>query len=128
MSEGRATPEVNISAADGEISVGDLLVTVGAEPRPLRPYTNLEFSIGFTRQGHPVAVVEPRVSLTMTMDMGPHDYRLVRGTDGRWRAGEVVLPLCASGSRLWFGNLSFLEGGQRFEARFRFELAASAEH
>ena len=57
------------------------------------------------------------------MDMGPHDYRLVRdGAD--WVASDVVLPKCGSGSRLWFGDLEFRDdAGTDRHGRFEINLA-----
>lgn len=34
------------------------------------------------------------------MDMGENRYRLVRGTDGAWRA-DVILPVCVAGRADW---------------------------
>jgi hypothetical protein len=114
--------DVDLSAGDGQMVIDGATVDIAINPRPARPFEKLQFRFRVTRDGRPVAVEEARVSFNMTMDMGPHDYVLIREGD-EWIAREVVLPQCGSGSRLWFGNLELREAGATRAGRFRIELA-----
>ena len=111
-----------VTTADGELVLEDLVVEVTASPRPLRVFDELRFELRFLREGEPLAVEDPRLDFNMTMDMGPHGYRLVRNEAGAWVADGVVLPACGSGSRLWFGDLEFEADGRPRVARLRLEL------
>jgi hypothetical protein len=117
-----APVDLDVTRADGELVSGEVVVAVRAEPRPLRVFERLRFAFRFARDGEPVEVAEPFVDFDMTMDMGPHGYALVRGESGEWVAEGVVLPQCASGSRLWFGELTFTLDGEPHLARLRMEL------
>jgi hypothetical protein len=116
-------PDVNLdmSASDGHMVIDGIAVNVAVEPRPARPFEQLRFRFAFSRDGTPVEIEEARVSFSMTMDMGPHDYRLVREAD-QWVANDVILPTCGSGSRLWFGALEFHDAATH-HGRFRIDLA-----
>jgi len=115
--------DLDVTNTDGELVVGDVSVQVTAEPRPMRVFDELQFAFRFTRSGETVAVDDPLVDFDMVMDMGPHEYRLVPDESGTWRAEDVVLPQCGSGSRLWFGELTFEAEGKPHVARIRLELA-----
>jgi hypothetical protein len=118
-----STPvDLDVTRADGELVSGDVEVSVRAEPRPLRVFERLRFAFRFERGGEPLEVSEPFVDFDMTMDMGAHGYALVRDEAGAWVAEDVVLPQCASGSRLWFGELTFTADGEPHLARLRMEL------
>jgi len=115
---------LDLTESDGAFELGDLVVTVKAEPRPLRVFANLRFAFRFsTLAGEAVEITEPRIDFNMVMDMGPHGYRLVRDERGAWVAADVLLPQCGSGSRLWFGELAFEAEGRPHVARLRMELS-----
>jgi hypothetical protein len=119
--------ELDLSQHDGELVVDDIRVAIAASPRPVQPLRPVQLVFAFRRGQAPVAVEAPRLSFNMVMDMGPHDYALTRGSSASWVATDVVLPACASGSRLWFGTLRFDVDGKPRQARFRLELQRGAE-
>ncbi len=112
----------DLTGVDGEFVVDDITVEVAARPRPLRVFDRLRFDFRFVRAGEAVDVTDPRVGFNMTMDMGPHDYRLVRDEAGVWFAQDVVLPRCGSGSRIWFAELTFSVEDRSHAALLRLEL------
>ena len=116
------TVDLDLTTDDGRVILDDIVVDVAVEPRPARPFEHLRFRFAFTRDGNPIEVQEARVSFNMTMDMGPHDYRLVRVVD-EWVANDVVLPECGSGSRLWFGALEIRDSAGSHRGRLRIDLA-----
>lgn len=113
---------LDLTHSDGRLDVNGIAVEVTAGPRPLRVFDRLRFSFGFSRDGEAIAVTQPRIDFNMVMDMGPHAWRLVRDQAGPWVAEDVVLPQCGSGSRLWFGDLTFEAEGQPRAARLQVEL------
>lgn len=115
---------LDLSKADGTFQLDDdLSIAVTATPRPLRVFSELRFAFRFNDlTGQPVEVEAPRIDFNMVMDMGPNGHRLVREESGDWVAKGVVLPQCGSGSRLWFGVLTFEADGRPREARLRLEL------
>jgi hypothetical protein len=117
--DGGSSVALDISERDGRATLDGVTVDVHVEPRPARAFEELNLRLRF----EPDDVTEARLSFNMMMDMGPHDYNLVR-QGGDWWARGVVLPKCVSGSRLWFANLELRDGtGATKTGRFRFELA-----
>ena len=119
---GEPPVDLDVTTADGALLVDDISVEVTAAPRPLRVFDPLRFTFRFARDGETLEVVEPRIDFDMVMDMGPHEYRLVPDEAGGWAADGVVLPQCGSGSRLWFGELTFVADDRPRVAHLRLEL------
>jgi hypothetical protein len=113
----------DVSRADAILDLGDIRITVSAEPRPLLAFSRNRFRFRAERNGAPVALGDGVVSFTMTMPMGDHRHALVPAPGG-WQEAEAVLPLCPSGNRRWFGDLEFTLDGQARSARFAFDLDA----
>jgi hypothetical protein len=111
-------PLLDLSTADGHAAVGGFHVAINVVPRPPHALEALSFVLRFSR-----GVERVHLSFAMRMDMGPHEYELIPGSEGLWRADEVILPRCQSGSRLWFGTLTFVADGEEHRTRFRLELA-----
>jgi len=114
----------DLSKADGTFQLDDdLSISVTAGPRPLRVFSELHFAFRFRDlAGEPMEVEAPRIDFNMVMDMGPNGHRLVEEEPALWTASGVVLPQCGSGSRLWFGVLTFEAEGRPRDARLRLEL------
>jgi hypothetical protein len=123
----------DLTRADATLEVGPLHIRASASPRPPRAFTRMRFRFRVEDRGAgsagaadgptvpPAPLAEARLSFTMSMPMGDHHYRLAAAPDG-WHEAEVVLPLCASGDRRWFGRLDFTLEGRARSARFTLAL------
>lgn len=123
---GDASPTTDlpdVSRTDATLDLGDVRILVSAGPRPLLAFSRNRFRFRAEKGGAPVALDDGVVSFTMTMPMGDHRHALVPAADG-WQEAEVVLPLCPSGKRRWFGRLNFRLDGRARSGRFAFDLAA----
>jgi len=111
----------DVSRADATLDLGDVRVAVSAGPRPLLAFARNRFRFRAARDDDPAMLGDAVVSFTMTMPMGDHRHPLVQAPDG-WQEAEVVLPICPSGNRRWFGTLAFTHAGRPRSARFTFDL------
>lgn len=121
-------PDLDLTAADRSVPVGDLIVEVTISPRPIRPLATQQLRLRVTRgeagATPPPAVEDVELAFNMKMDMGRHVYHALPDGDA-WRA-DVVLPGCGMGGERWYARLRVTADGERREAVVLFDVAAHA--
>jgi len=124
----------DVSKADAAVDLGDVRIVVSLSPHP--PVAFAKFQLRVTSSGPapaeasaagagtewPLAIKGGQVAFEMKMPMGDHRYSLVPAGRGGYVA-DVVLPLCASGSRRWYATIAGDVAGQPRSVRVRFDLA-----
>lgn len=91
-------------------------VLIGPGPRALRPFPV------HIRLPDRIPVTEIWVEFVMVgMQMGSNRYRLVRESNGHWRA-QVTLPVCMSGRSDWLAEFELLADGRRLHIDVPFGL------
>lgn len=116
---------VDVTSADGVVTIDDLTLVLAVEPRPPVAFAAHRWRVRAAARGAALPVEQGRLTFEMVMPMGDHRYSLVRAADGWWEA-EVVLPSCPSGKRRWFATFEGTIAGEPRTARVRVDLAPPA--
>lgn len=128
---GAQTDLHNISLADARLGGDGVAVLIEVPSRPILAFEENLLLFRFEEEsgsaGTPLAVTDATVSFNMRMEMGESRYTLVPADRTGWLAVRFVLPACPSGSRRWYGILSFTAGGWPRERRFEFDLQPGAD-
>jgi len=101
----RAAPACRISSGACARVVGQATVTLEVAPRPVRPMSELVFTVSVSPP-EAAGTGGARLALAMPgMTMGDNRVALVPSGPGRWRGGGVLVR-CPSGKRIWSAELA----------------------
>jgi hypothetical protein len=121
----RTPPACDPSQAPCSRVAGGATVTLEVAPRPVRPMTDLLFTVSITPPGA-AGPGAGRIALDMPgMVMGENGVVLREAGEGRW-TGTGVLVRCPSGRRTWRASLelpSRAPGESRITSSFVFEVS-----